>query len=460
MTVTPLAWQDRPSLIESILPAQKISAEAQKERKAGAGQTLTALGSYWKGRNRLILNKACILGALLPTTDDSEADLANFEMLMAIDDEAFLRRGMRPSCLSLFKHLYSIAGMREDEVKRLFVIRRRKEQAGKPVWEYERSSVAAIDALEGSRDAYLDWAEDISEEEKHAWELRWVQSFDYLKRVGMAKRPEEIEADELFGPVWNKVNCHLGTNARSIHELVEQMGILRFGHRPKVADTFSGSGQIPFEAARLGCDVYASDLNPVACMLTWAAMNIVGADGEVRKMQSQAHKQVMLALDQEIRELQIEHDNAGNRAKAYLYCLETICPQTGWSVPLLGTRLISLKYRTVVKLLPDHGKKRFDIQVSVGASDEDLEAAKTGTVIDGDLTYLLNGEEFRTSIKTIRKDYRLEDGSIANRLRKWEQADFSSRPDDIFQERLYAIQWVKKGKPVKECQRNLLCGCN
>jgi adenine-specific DNA methylase len=43
-----------------------------------------------------------------------------------------------------------------------------------------------------------------------------------------------------------------------------------------VADTFCGSGQIPFEAARLGCDVYASDLNPVACMLTWGAFNIVG----------------------------------------------------------------------------------------------------------------------------------------------------------------------------------------
>jgi adenine-specific DNA methylase len=52
---------------------------------------------------------------------------------------------------------------------------------------------------------------------------------------------------------------------------------MRFGRRPKVADTFSGSGQIPFEAARLGCDVYASDLNPVACMLTWGAFNIVGA---------------------------------------------------------------------------------------------------------------------------------------------------------------------------------------
>ena len=33
-------------------------------------------------------------------------------------------------------------------------------------------------------------------------------------------------------------------------ELVEQLGVMRFGHRPRVADTFCGSGQIPFEAAR------------------------------------------------------------------------------------------------------------------------------------------------------------------------------------------------------------------
>ncbi len=54
----PMDWKDAPSLIEKLFPAQKISAEAQKERKAVHGQTLTALGSYWKGRKPLILVKA------------------------------------------------------------------------------------------------------------------------------------------------------------------------------------------------------------------------------------------------------------------------------------------------------------------------------------------------------------------------------------------------------------------
>ncbi|MFM7528901.1 MAG: DUF1156 domain-containing protein, partial [Nodosilinea sp.] len=91
-TLEPLALKDAPSLIERVFPAQKISAEAQKERKAGAGQTLTALGSYWKGRKPLIMVRAIVLGCLLPVTDDLEADLHSFELLMAIDDAAFGRR--------------------------------------------------------------------------------------------------------------------------------------------------------------------------------------------------------------------------------------------------------------------------------------------------------------------------------------------------------------------------------
>jgi adenine-specific DNA methylase len=52
-----------------------------------------------------------------------------------------------------------------------------------------------------------------------------------------------------------------------------------------MADTFCGSDQIPFEAARLGCDVYASDLNPVACMLTW-----------VLSISSEVHRKVAIGF--------------------------------------------------------------------------------------------------------------------------------------------------------------------
>ena len=93
--VTPFSLKDAPALIERLLPVQKLSAEAYKEQMAGSGKALTALGSYWKGRKPLILNKACILACLLPATDNSARDLQLFERLMAMDDESFVVRWKR-----------------------------------------------------------------------------------------------------------------------------------------------------------------------------------------------------------------------------------------------------------------------------------------------------------------------------------------------------------------------------
>jgi putative DNA methylase len=73
----PFSLKDTPSLIERVWPAQKISVEAQKERKAGQGQTLTSLGSYWKGRKPLFLVEACLWGALLPATGDDAVPVVN-----------------------------------------------------------------------------------------------------------------------------------------------------------------------------------------------------------------------------------------------------------------------------------------------------------------------------------------------------------------------------------------------
>src|SRR5271166_5412953 len=103
--VVPFSLRDAPSLIERIWPAQKISVEAQKERKAVKGQTLTGLGSYWKGRKPLILVRACLLGALLPSTGDDEKDLAIFEALCGIaDDQVAARFKIAPNAaeMSLF----------------------------------------------------------------------------------------------------------------------------------------------------------------------------------------------------------------------------------------------------------------------------------------------------------------------------------------------------------------------
>ena len=47
-------------------------------------------------------------------------------------------------------------------------------------------------------------------------------------------------------------------------------GLVKAAHAeetPLVVDPFAGGGSIPLEALRLGCETFASDLNPVACLI-------------------------------------------------------------------------------------------------------------------------------------------------------------------------------------------------
>ena len=278
----------------------------------------------------------------------------------------------------------------------------------------------------------------------------------YEERAGLCKCPEELDQAELYAPIWPDVNAHLGRfgiNAQWHQELVEQLGIVRYGHRPKVGDTFCGGGSIPFEAARLGCDVYASDLNPIACMLTWGALNIIGAPPEQRAKVEQAQRKVAEAVDKEISALGIEHDSEGNRAKAFLYCLETRYPETGWMVPMAPSWVISKTRSVVAKLVPDKEHRRFDIEVHGGVSAAEKKAAEQGAVREGNLVYELDGKIHLTPIKALRGDYRDADGNTVNRLRRWQKHDFMPYPDDVFQERLYCIHWiVRKSLDQKNIQ--------
>lgn len=389
MSLAPFSWKDRPALIESLFPVQKISIESYKEQMASHGKTLVSLGAYWKGRKPLITNKACLLGCLLPTSDDPLRDLEVFELLMGMDHR------------SLAKRLQA----KNDKNSRSFL-----SDSGSLVVDQDAS--------------YRDW-------------------------VTAACRPEECDMDTLFSHIWTRVNQHLGTSAYSFPELVEQMGIARFGHRPRVADVFSGSGQIPFEAARLGCDVYASDLNPIACMLTWGAFNIVGASPEKRAELEKQQQALAEQVQKEIDALGVEEDGKGWRAKVFLYCVEARCPETGWMVPLIPNLIVSTSYRIIAKLVPNPKSKSYNIDIVSCSTNAELEAGALGTVQDGELVHSPDGiTVYRTKISTLRGDYR-EENENKNRLRLWEKSDFIPRPDDIFQERLYCIQWMKpkaKGK--------------
>jgi putative DNA methylase len=194
----------------------------------------------------------------------------------------------------------------------------------------------------------------------------------------------------------------------------------------------------------MGCDAYASDLNPIASLLTWGAFNIVGATASRFAAIEAAKARLASAVEAEINRLAIEQDTAGNRAKAYLYCLETRCPRTGWAVPMAPSWVISRTRNTVARLIPNAHDQRYEIEIHSGVSGQDMANAERGTVVGDRLVHIMNTERSGIDIKTIRGDHRDANGVSRNRLRPWDRADFVPRPGDIFQERLYCVQWITR----------------
>jgi len=196
-------------------------------------------------------------------------------------------------------------------------------------------------------------------------------------------------------------------------------------------------------------------------MLTWGAFQIIGGSPDSREKLTRDQQKLIGLVQSEIDNFGIEDDGNGWKAKVFLYCLEVRCPQSGWTVPLLPSFVISKprtgeKNNVVAELLPDLKRKRYNIVIRSGVTETELMAATQGTIRndgrgqDPYMIHVVNGTEYRTKISTLRRDYRKADGTNGNGLRMWEKHEFRPRTDDIFQERLYAIQWMKRKKERKK----------
>ncbi|MCD6274304.1 MAG: DUF1156 domain-containing protein [Deltaproteobacteria bacterium] len=410
--------------IEEQFPVSKVSKESYKERKAGSSQTLTGLGKWW-GRKPLILIRASIIGMLMPTSDDPKKDQDIFLKILTMDDAGLWQRRSKSISAKVIQ-----ANILEEEWNEL------------------------INDEEGN--LKHTWSTGFSPEEKERVLHKVFDQLSYDEKLTFCDRPEQID-----GPgeeAWLEINTHLGTDAKSIQELVTELGKRRFGHTPKVGDCFCGGGSIPFEAARLGCEGFGSDLNPVAAMLTWASIHLIGGGEKVQKEVQEAQKKAYEAADKQIKKWGIEQNDKGWRADAYLYCVEAICPATGLMLPLAPSWIISEKYNVCAVLKKNDAQKKYDMEIVTGANKETMTKAKKGTVRNSRMVCPETGEEF--SISGIRGDRKI-DGKTIYGLRLWENDDLVPRPDDVFQERLYCVKWVetyleknRQGKLVEKTRRH------
>ncbi len=106
---------------------------------------------------------------------------------------------------------------------------------------------------------------------------------------------------------------------------------------PLVVDPFAGGGSIPLEALRLGCEAFASDLNPVACLILKVMLEDVPRHGrgvaeELRRVGDDVKRQAK----SELTDL-YPADPDGATPIAYLWARTVRCeaPNCGAEIPLL-----------------------------------------------------------------------------------------------------------------------------
>jgi adenine-specific DNA methylase len=106
---------------------------------------------------------------------------------------------------------------------------------------------------------------------------------------------------------------------------------------PLVVDPFAGGGSIPLEALRLECEAFASDLNPVACLILKVMLEDIPRHGpglaeELRRVGGEIKRRA----EQELADL-YPADSDGATPIAYLWARTVRCeaPDCGAEIPLL-----------------------------------------------------------------------------------------------------------------------------
>ena len=164
--------------------------------------------------------------------------------------------------------------------------------------------------------------------------------------LGMKARPSrwdrQVKDDEGLRRVLLKFIADFANwdNAANQDYLETGRALVRAAHpeeTPLVVDPFAGGGSIPLEALRLGCEAFASDLNPVACLILKVMLEDIPRHGpgladELRK----AGAEIKAQAERELADL-YPKDPDGATPIAYLWARTVRCeaPKCGAEIPLM-----------------------------------------------------------------------------------------------------------------------------
>ncbi len=219
-------------------------------------------------------------------------------------------------------------------------------------------------------------------------------------------------------------------------------GLVKAAHgeeAPLVVDPFAGGGSIPLEL-RLGCEAFASDLNPVACLILRVMLEDIPRHGpkladELRRVGAEIKKQAEKELGQ-----YYPPDPDGAIPIAYLWARTVKCesPNCGAEIPLMrsfwlckkASRLRALRAKV---LKPKDKTPQIELEIFTPKSEKEVAA---GTVTRAKATCLAC--ERVLAPDRVRAQLRQERGGA--------DAIFDPKGNRIAGARLLAVVTLKDGK--------------
>ncbi len=181
------------------------------------------------------------------------------------------------------------------------------------------------------------------------------QARDLLSPV---RQPPKTDAELRTALLWFIGSFADWSNAAHPTYLQVGQNLVRAAHGggdpPLVVDPFAGGGSIPLEALRLGCEAFASDLNPVACMILKVMLEDIpryghGLVAELRR----AGAQLKAEAKDRLADL-YPPDPDGATPIAYLWARTVRCeaPNCGAEIPLIRSLWLCKKEKRKWALKP------------------------------------------------------------------------------------------------------------
>ncbi|RMF09072.1 MAG: DUF1156 domain-containing protein [Alphaproteobacteria bacterium] len=149
---------------------------------------------------------------------------------------------------------------------------------------------------------------------------------------------------------------------------------------PLVVDPFAGGGSIPLEALRLGCEAFASDLNPVACLILKVLLEDIPRHGpELAQELRRAGAEIKAQAEKELADL-YPQDPDGATPIAYLWARTVRCeaPACGAEIPLMRSLWLCKKAKRkralrLKVLRPDDGPPRIELEIFTPQTEKDVQ---------------------------------------------------------------------------------------